>query len=117
MSNPEDLALLLADAHEAALVITVGFQATLDEFLDRGRSGSNPSTFLTRLRLGGKLVDAHAVAALSRSQVSTGAVLLMVSSALLAVVAALLAADVGGAYPTLVSAAWHGFASWAKELS
>src|SRR5262249_14722770 len=57
VSNPEDLALLLADAHGAELVIAVGFHATLHEFLDRGRSGSNPSTFLTRLRLGNKLID------------------------------------------------------------
>ena len=38
--NAEDLALLLADTHGADLVVTVGFQATLHEFLDRGRSGS-----------------------------------------------------------------------------
>src|SRR5690606_8529758 len=31
--NTEDLALLLADTHGASLVVTVGFQATLTEFL------------------------------------------------------------------------------------
>jgi uncharacterized membrane-anchored protein len=116
MSNPEDLALLLAEAHGASLVITVGFQATLHEFLDRGRSGSNPSTFLTRLRIGGKLVDGHAVAALYRSRVSSGAVLLMVLAALLAVVAALLVSDIGGAYGVLVSDTWHDVVSWVKGL-
>src|SRR5699024_1704921 len=50
--NSGDLALLLAESHEASLVVTVGFQATLREFLDHGRSGSNPSTFLTRLKVG-----------------------------------------------------------------
>ena len=55
--NPEDLALLIAESHGACLVVTVGTQATLAEFLDRGRSGSNPSTFLTRLKLGARLVD------------------------------------------------------------
>jgi hypothetical protein len=64
MSNPEDLALLLAEAQDAALVVTVGFQATLHEFLDRGRSGSAPSTFLTRLKLGSRVVDGRVVAAL-----------------------------------------------------
>jgi uncharacterized membrane-anchored protein len=116
MSNPEDLALLLAEAHGASLVITVGFQATLHEFLDRGRSGSNPSTFLTRLRIGGKLVDGHAVATLYRSRVSLGAVLLMVFAALLAVIAALLVSDIGGAYGVLVSDTWHGVVSWVKGL-
>ena len=72
--NAEDLALLLADTHGADLVVTVGFQATLHEFLDRGRSGSNPSTFLTRLKLGSKVVDGKAVATLHRSRVSVGAV-------------------------------------------
>jgi uncharacterized membrane-anchored protein len=114
--NPEDLALLLAEAHHAALVITVGFQATLQEFLDRGRSGSNPSTFLTRLRLGSKLVDGKAVAALYRSRVTVGAVLLLVLAAFVAVLAALLVADLGSAYATLVIDSWTDLVSWAKGL-
>ncbi|MGH3797871.1 MAG: putative cytokinetic ring protein SteA [Pseudonocardiaceae bacterium] len=112
MSNPEDLALLLAEAHNAALVITVGFQATLHEFLDQGRSGSNPSTFLTRLRLGGKVVDGRAVAALYRSRVTAGAALLLVSAAFLAMVVALVISDVGGGYATVLGDTWHGGVSW-----
>ena len=116
VSNPEDLALLLAEAHGADLVITVGFQATLHEFLDRGRSGSNPSTFLTRLRLGTKLVDGKAVAALHRSRVSAGVVALMVLAALVAMAAALLVSDVGGVYTSLVGDTWNDFVSWIKGL-
>ena len=114
VSNPEDLALLLAEAHGAELVIAVGFQATLHEFLDRGRSGSNPSTFLTRLRLGSKLIDGQAAAALYRSRVSSGAVLFMVLAALTAVIAALLVSDIGGAYGVLVSGNWNDVVSWVK---
>ncbi|MGH3547330.1 MAG: putative cytokinetic ring protein SteA [Pseudonocardiaceae bacterium] len=116
VSNPEDLALLLAEAHGAELVVAVGFQATLHEFLDRGRSGSNPSTFLTRLRLGGKLIDGHAAAALCRSRVSAGAVLLIVAAALAAVVAALLVSNIGGAYGVLVGGTWDDLVSWVKGL-
>jgi uncharacterized membrane-anchored protein len=116
-SNPEDLALLLAEAHGADLVITVGFQATLHEFLDRGRSGSNPSTFLTRLRLGTKLVDGKAVAALHRSRVPTGVVALMVLAALVAMAAALLVSDVGDVYTSLVGDTWNRFLSWIKGLT
>ncbi|MCA1671779.1 MAG: thiamine pyrophosphokinase, partial [Actinobacteria bacterium] len=116
MSNPEDLALLLAEAHEAALVITVGFQATLHEFLDRGRSGSNPSTFLTRLKLGSKVVDGRAVAALYRGRVSAGVVLLLVSAAFLALLAALLTSDVCEAYGSLVGQVWNDLVSWVKGL-
>jgi uncharacterized membrane-anchored protein len=70
----EDAALLLADAKGAALIATAGTHATLVEFLDKGRSGM-ASTFLTRLRVGGKLVDAKSVNRLYRSRLSTSALL------------------------------------------
>ncbi|WP_158889119.1 putative cytokinetic ring protein SteA [Amycolatopsis anabasis] len=114
--NSEDLALLLADAHEASLVVTVGFQATLREFLDHGRSGSNPSTFLTRLKLGTKLVDGKAVATLHRSRVSVGAIVLLVLAALVVVIAALLVSDVGDVYLDWVADTWNSFTSWVKGL-
>lgn len=114
--NAEDLALLLADTHEASLVVTVGFQATLAEFLDRGRSGSNPSTFLTRLKLGTKIVDGKAVAMLHRSRISLWAVVLLVVSALVAVAAALLVSDVGGVYLDWAAEQWRSVTTWFKGL-
>ena len=63
----EDVAMLLADDKGAALIVAVGTHATLVEFLDKGRAGM-ASTFLTRLRVGGKLVDAKGVSRLYRSQ-------------------------------------------------
>jgi uncharacterized membrane-anchored protein len=56
----EDVALLLADAADASVIVGVGTHATLDDFLDRQRSGL-ASTYLTRLRAGQRLVDAAAV--------------------------------------------------------
>jgi uncharacterized membrane-anchored protein len=114
--NPEDLALLLADAHGATLVVTIGFQATLSEFLDRGRSGSNPSTFLTRLKLGSKVVDGRAVATLHRSRVSIGAVVVLVIAALIAVFVALAVSGVGGAYLDWMTNTWHSTISWIEGL-
>jgi uncharacterized membrane-anchored protein len=114
--NPEDLALLLAHTHGADLVVTVGFQATLHEFLDRGRSGSNPSTFLTRLKLGAKVVDGKAVATLHRSRVSVGAVVLLVLAALIAVAVGLAVSGVGGAYAEWFVNAWHTFTNWIGGL-
>ena len=61
----EDVAMLLADDKGASLIVAVGTHATLVEFLDKGRSGM-ASTFLTRLRVGGKLVDAKGVSRLYR---------------------------------------------------
>jgi uncharacterized membrane-anchored protein len=99
-ANQEDLALLLAAHHGAALVVTVGLSATMPEFLDRGRSGSNASTFLARLQVGSRLVDARTIALLYRSRLSIGAILLMVAAVLVAVVAALLVSDAGDALLT-----------------
>jgi uncharacterized membrane-anchored protein len=56
----EDVALLLADAGGASVIVGVGLHASLDDFLDRQRSGL-ASTYLTRLRVGQRLVDATAV--------------------------------------------------------
>ena len=75
--------MLLADTHGAELVVVVGTHATLMEFLDRDRAGM-ASTFLTRLRLGGKLVDAKAASRLHHSRISGPALLLLVLAALVA---------------------------------
>jgi uncharacterized membrane-anchored protein len=115
-ANPEDLALLLAHEHGASLIITVGMRAGLPEFLDRGRSGSNPSTFLTRLRLGDKLIDGRAVAALYRNRISAGAVALLIVAALVAVLAALLVSGVGGPYLDIAVARWNEFLNWARSI-
>ena len=90
----EDVALLLADAKGAALIVAAGTHATLVEFLDKGRIGM-ASTFLTRLRVGGKLVDAKGASRLYRSRISTSSLLVIVSAVLL-VVAVLLGPGVLG---------------------
>ncbi|KAA2252882.1 thiamine pyrophosphokinase [Solihabitans fulvus] len=114
--NAEDLALLLAEAHGASLVVTVGFQATLREFMDRGHSGSNPSTFLTRLKLGGKLVDGNAVAVLHRSRVSLGVMVLLVFAAVIAMAAALAVSGVGHVYVDVIVETWNNVLTWGKGL-
>ncbi|MGG5259769.1 putative cytokinetic ring protein SteA [Phycicoccus avicenniae] len=84
----EDVAMLLADDKGATLIVAVGTHVTLVEFLDKGRSGM-ASTFLTRLRVGGKLVDAKGVSRLYRTRISSVNVLLMVAVAVIAMGAAL----------------------------
>ncbi|MCE6994583.1 putative cytokinetic ring protein SteA [Saccharothrix sp. S26] len=114
--NAEDLALLLAEAHGATLVVTVGLQAGLREFLDRGNSGSTPSTFLTRLKLGNKLVDGHAVATLHRGRVSLGLITLLVLAAVAAMTAALAVSGVGQVYVDLAADAFRSVVDWFKGL-
>jgi uncharacterized membrane-anchored protein len=93
----EDAALLMADEGGAALVVSVGGSATLTEFLDRGRAGM-ASSFLTRLRLGSKIMDAKGVARLYRNRISALSLLLLVVAALAATVAVLAASHVGPGY-------------------
>jgi uncharacterized membrane-anchored protein len=113
--SSEDVALLLADAHGAELVVTAGTHATLMEFLDRGRSGT-ASTFLVRLKLGGKLVDAKAASRLHRSRISGAALLLLVLATLVAVGVILSLAADGPAWTGMVAGWWDDTYAWARGL-
>jgi uncharacterized membrane-anchored protein len=115
-ANPEDMALLLAHAHGASLVVAVGFDASLGGFLDRGRSGSIPSTFLTRLRLGTTLVDAPAVRALHRTRGSVTVLALLLASVLVAVVVAALALGAGPSLLALLQDAGGMIAAWVADV-
>ncbi len=59
----EDVAMLLANELGAKLIVAVGTHFSLEDFLDKGRNGMS-STFLTRLRIGSKLMDAKGIARL-----------------------------------------------------
>lgn len=59
----EDIAMLLAYEKGAQLIVAVGTHFSLLEFLEKGRRGMS-STFLTRLRVGDRLVDAKGVSQL-----------------------------------------------------
>jgi uncharacterized membrane-anchored protein len=111
----EDLALLLADDGGAQVIVTVGTHATLAEFLDRGRQG-NASTFLTRLRVGGKLVDARAASRLHRSRISAWSLVALVLATVLVMVAALYGTYIGDAYRELLNDALASFWFWAGDV-
>ncbi|MGC5258749.1 putative cytokinetic ring protein SteA [Gordonia sp. DT218] len=111
-----DLALLLADYHGADLIVTVGYGGTLDDFFDRSRRESNPSTFLTRLKVGPKLVDAKAVATLYRSRVSGAAIACVVLAALIAVIAAIMLSNMGPEVSDWAVAQYHHAVEWARDV-
>jgi uncharacterized membrane-anchored protein len=67
----QDVAMLIAYEKGAQLIVSVGSQFNLVEFLDRNRRGMS-STLLTRLRIGDKLVDAKGVSRLYRPRPGTG---------------------------------------------
>ncbi len=81
----EDLALLLASERGADLVVAVGAHWNLIEQLDKGRKGM-ASTFLVRLRVGPRLVDAKGVSRLYRATVRPGQLVVLVLAGLLALV-------------------------------
>jgi len=100
----EDVAMLIADDSGAQLIVAVGTHNTLIEFLDKGRSGM-ASTFLTRLRVGSKLIDAKGVSQLYRTRISTWQLVLLALAGLLALFVALAATTVGQTIFSL-SGAW-----------
>lgn len=111
-----DLALLLADHHGASLIVTVGHTASIEEFFDRERQQSNPSTFLTRLKVGAKLVDAKAVATLYRNRFSGGAIALLILAVLVAVITMLWVTSAGDSAAEWLLAYWNRLTVWVQNL-
>ncbi len=108
-----DVAVLLADLRGGTPIVTVGVHATLEEFLDGHRSGLG-GTFLTRLRVGPRLVDAKAVPALYSGRVRTWQLLLVLLAGLVALLAAVAATPMGGQWWEQLSDWW---AQWSGQWS
>jgi len=111
----EDVAMLLADDKGAELIVAVGTHATLVEFLDKGRSGM-ASTFLTRLRVGSKLVDAKGVSRLYRARISNLQLAGLVVAGLLALGVALASTAAGQTLLGLVGARLDDVFSWVGSI-
>ncbi|HJG50891.1 MAG TPA: hypothetical protein K8U89_02335 [Brachybacterium faecium] len=111
----EDIAMLLADEKGASVIVAVGTHGTLEEFLDKGRAGMS-STFLTRLRIGSKLVDAKGVSRLYRQRISTFQLVLLALAGLAALAVALWATPGGQALVQILGARLDGVLSWFTML-
>jgi uncharacterized membrane-anchored protein len=111
----EDVALLVADACGASLIAVVGTHWTLEEFLDKGRPGM-ASTFLTHLRVGGKLVNARGVHQLYQSRISGWALLVLVLAAAFTLVIVVSFSPAGPILGNYVSVTWHTFTTWFTGL-
>ena len=107
----EDVAMLLADDKGAELIVAVGTHGGLVDFLDKGRAGM-ASTFLTRLRVSDKLVDAKGVSRLYRQRISTLQVVLLAVAGLVAIGAALAATTAGQAFYEILAARLDVLVSW-----
>ncbi|MDQ3573071.1 MAG: putative cytokinetic ring protein SteA [Actinomycetota bacterium] len=92
IGTSQDVAMLLAFENGAELIVSVGAQFNLLEFLDKNRAGMS-STFLTRLRIGEILVDAKGVSRLYNPGVSNRMMLVFAFvAALLTVIVVLISA-------------------------
>ena len=114
-ATSEDIAMLLADDRGATLIVVVGAHVNLMEFLDKGRSGM-ASTFLTRQRVGGKLVDAKGVSRLYRSQISTGSLMLLVGATMVTLIGTVAVSPWAGAYWEVLRGYWDNFVFWVQGL-
>jgi len=111
----EDIAMLLADLGGASLIVSVGTHATLNEFLDRHRSGL-ASTFLTRLRVGPKLVDAKSVPQLYAGRVRFWHLLLVLLAGMVALLVAVASTPDGQDWWTTVQADLQDLFNWLRGL-
>jgi uncharacterized membrane-anchored protein len=111
----EDVAMLLADDKGAELIVAVGTHTTLVEFLDKGRSGM-ASTFLTRLRVGSKFVDAKGVSRLYRHGISNTQLTLLVLAGMVALGVALASTAAGQTVLGLFGARLDDLFSWVGSL-
>ena len=105
----EDVALLLADLAGASLIVSVGTHATLTEFLDRHRSGL-ASTFLTRLRVGPKLVDAKGVPQLYSGRVRVWHLVAVLLAGIVAFLVAVAGTPVGQEW-------WDAVKTWLDDAT
>lgn len=93
-TTTEDAALLVADAAHPSLVVGAGLTTTLTDYLDRRRPGL-AGTYLARLSVGPRLVDAAAVPTLYTGAMKPWHLLLAVVTGLAMVTAAVLTTPVG----------------------
>jgi uncharacterized membrane-anchored protein len=78
----EDIALLLAYENKAELIVAVGSHTNMIDFLEKGRKGMS-STFLVRMKVGYKIIDAKGVSELYRSKIKFSYIALLLVAALL----------------------------------
>jgi uncharacterized membrane-anchored protein len=102
----EDAALVLAYEKGAELIVAVGTHSNLEDFLDKGRAGM-ASTFLTRLKVGRRLVDARGVSKLHQSRLGATEFAAITLSVVFVLVTLLTRSPVGIVTSRLVNLWWR----------
>jgi uncharacterized membrane-anchored protein len=105
------VALLVAEAKGASLIAVVGTHHSLDEFLDKGRPGMS-STFITHLRVAGKLVNARGVHQLYNSRIPSWWLLALAGAAAVTMLVAVVFSPASPILANYFDATWQSFTYW-----
>ena len=119
IESPTELALLLAADHGAELIVNAGAPLNLDDiFADRDRA--TPGALLTRMKVGGNLVDASAIAKLYNLGGGGGSLawLWALLGVLVAVAAVILIIGLGGGgtFAQNMTETWDQIVQWFQGL-
>ena len=112
VGTSEDVAMLLAYEKGAELIVAVGCHASLTEMMDKGRKGM-ASTFLVRLRVGPKLVDAKGVSELHRP----GPTRMQLAALVAAAVVTMFIVLVASGHPNLADVAAGTVRLWVRHMA
>ena len=77
----EDIAMLIAYEYHAELIVALGTHSNIIDFLEKGRKGM-ASTFLVRMKIGAKLIDAKGVNILYRSKLKIKYIWALIATAI-----------------------------------
>lgn len=114
-AGPVEQALLLVDHQDPAMIVLAGGTRTFEDFLDSDLRDDAPAAFVTRMRVGPKLVDAKAVSTLYGSRMTGVVMALLVMAVLVAVVAAVMLSDAGPAVIDAARSLWDSASGWARD--
>jgi len=113
--SDDDLAILLADTNDAAVIVHVGAPANLSDFLERPPS-EVARMFVARLRAGSKIVDAKSVHHFTSQRFALWPVLLLLLAGVTAVAAAIAITPVGQDWFDSVGDQLVDLGTWIKGL-
>ncbi|MGA8987667.1 MAG: putative cytokinetic ring protein SteA [Aeromicrobium sp.] len=113
--SDDDLAILLADTNEAAVIVHVGAPPTLSTFLERPPADV-ARMFVARLRAGAKIVDAKAVIHFTSKRHALWPALLLLVAGVVSVAVAIAVTPVGQDWYHSLGGQLADLGTWIKGL-
>jgi uncharacterized membrane-anchored protein len=114
--SDDDLAIILADTNDAAVIVHVGGPASLAQFLERPPSDA-ARMFVARLRAGAKIVDARSVRHFTAQRFPLWPLLLLLVAGIVAVAVAVGVTPVGQEWFDSIGDRLSDLRSWIEGLT